>query len=185
MPRIGVKGLVNSNKSVIGQVDVVSIAVLDWLFAQIENAMNGQLDSSNIAASGIGTAQIADSSIVPSKIFPGSLTATQMADGVGQAMSGSYTGDGTANRVISVADAQGIAFTPRHVLAIRADATFIEFQSIQAAGVTTNWYRDSAGAMASLATNWQGVVANGFKLGSSVAATSNVTGVTYRFVAFK
>lgn len=179
MPRIGVKGLVNSGKARIGEHEIPSIPVLDWLFAQIENAINGQLDSSNIAAGGVGSAQIASSSITADKVFPGTLTPTQMADGVGQTVSGTYSGDGTADRVIS------LTFTPRWVLVIRTDATFIEFLSIAHAGVSTNWYRDNTGAMGSLATNWQGIVANGFKLGNNVSATSNVTGVTYRYVAFK
>lgn len=181
MPRVGLKGFV-------AQFDryTDAVPVLDWLMAQIENAMNGQLDSTNIATSGIGTAQIADGSVTTAKVASGTLTPSNMADGVGQVTSGSYTGDGTtANRVISVVDPQGNAFTPRYVLVVRADSTFVEFISIQEATLTLSWSRAQNGQMGSATTDWQGIVTNGFKLGSSATGASNVLNAPYRYVAYK
>lgn len=65
------------------------------------------------------------------------------------------------------------------------DETFIEFLSIADGPTSTNCYRDSTGAMAALAANWQGIVVNGFELGTSAVGTGNVAAVVDQLVAWK
>lgn len=175
MGRVGIAGYMNNKAKFLE-----ARPVLVWIFDQIENALNGQIDSTNIAASGVGTTQIADGSVTAVKILAGSLTSTQMADGVGQMTSLDYVGDGTtANRLVA------LGFTPRWAKIIRTDATFIEFEVAVVGASFSYWYRDAAGLQASNNANWQGISGTSLKLGTSAVGTSNAVGVTYRVVAWK
>lgn len=187
MARVGIKGYIASGvKAALVDVrsgetvPVPAIPVLDWIIAQLENTLNGQLDSTNLADSAVSTAKLQDLSVTAAKIALATITSAQTADGVGQTASVQYTGDGTtANRVVA------LSFTPRYVKVIRTDATFLEFESIAVAAVSTNWYRDSTGAQAASTANWQGIVVGGVKLGTSAVGTSNAAGVTYTVYASK
>lgn len=152
----------------------------------IENFANGQVDSTNLAdyvsgvTSVVTTAKINDLAVTAAKIALATITSAQTADGVGQTTSVSYTGDGaTVDRVIS------LGFTPRFVLIVRTGATFIEFTSIAVGAAVTFYYRDATGTQGASTANFQGIVANGVKLGTNAAGTGNVAAVVYNVVAWK
>lgn len=180
--RIGIHGKIEGTT----KYDSGTVSILAWMINMLENVINGQLDSTNLAdyvsgsVSVVTTAKINDLAVTAAKIALGTITSAQTADGVGQTTSVSYTGDGaTANRVIS------LGFTPRYVLIVRTDATFIEFISIAVGAAVTFWYRDAAGAQAASTANFQGIVTNGVKLGTVAGGTANVAAVVYNVVAWK
>lgn len=175
MARVGLHGYVQAASKYLE-----AIPYLDMLFSRVENALNGQIDSTNLADNAVTTSKITDLSVTPAKISLGSLTTAQMADGVGVVTSLTYVGDGTtASRTIA------LTFTPRYALILRTDATFITFESIAVSGTSFFWYRDTTGAQAALTANFQGIVTNGVKLGTSATGTSNAAGITYALVAYR
>lgn len=175
MARVGLHGYVQAASKYLE-----AIPYLDMLFSRVENALNGQIDSTNLADNAVTTSKLTDFSVTATKVALGTLTTAQMADGVGQVTSLTYIGDGTtANRTIA------LPFTPRRVLLLRTDATFITFESIAVGGTSFFWYRDTTGAQAALAANFQGIVTNGVLLGSSATGTSNAAGITYALVAYR
>jgi hypothetical protein len=94
-----------------------------------------------------------------------------------QTAAASYVGDGTAGRSVAV------GFMPRYVLVFDATggATFEAIGSgLAALGA---WYRVAAGTLTQDATQWQGIVAGGFQLGSAAACASNVSARTYAYLA--
>lgn len=112
-----------------------------------------------------------------------SVTRNLLAADVDRMAVGRYTGDGVAGRTINVADSQG-QFTPTEVdvLAITDNN---EFKSRDDGTAVVSWWRTAAGAVASGLTDWQGIVANGFKTGSNVESLTNKTGQAYTWVAWK
>lgn len=90
--------------------------------------------------------------------------------------SGTYTGNATANRSISV------GFQPVHVIVIGNGR---KFEALP--GVTTMTLESSAldGKNYALndAVNFGGINATGFALGTAAGSTANVTGQTYTYVA--
>lgn len=182
MARVGLHSKIEGQDQKSGEI----IPILAYLFNMIENCLNGQIDSTNLAdyvagvTSVVTTSKINDLAVTAAKIALATITPAQTADTVGQTYSGSYTGDGvTANRVIT------LPFTPRYVLVTRTDATFITFESQNDSGAVTFWYRDQTGAQAANAANWQGITTLGFKLGTAAGGTSNVAAVAYRVTAWK
>lgn len=181
MARVGLHGKIEGQSPTSEEI----IPILAMLFDIIESNLN-KIDGTQLAdyvsgtTSVVTTAKINDAAVTGAKVAAATLTPTNMADGVGQVTSVDYTGDGTtANRVIS------LGFTPRFVLVVRTDATFIEFVSIAVGGSVSFYYRDNTGAQGASATNWQGITSGGIKLGTSATGTSNVAAVTYRVVAYK
>jgi hypothetical protein len=90
--------------------------------------------------------------------------------------SGTYTGNATANRSISV------GFQPVQVIVIGNGRKFIALP-----GVTTmtpeNTALDGKNYVLNDAANFGGINASGFSLGSSASSTANVSGQTYTYVA--
>lgn len=141
---------------------VDAVPWLELLFDMVNNILNGHLDDKNV--------------------YPGGLSAVSMADGIGIVTSGQYTGDGTANRVIS------LSFTPRRVLVL-SHTDSIEFTGL-GSGIASfaAYHRTSTGALVGDGTgnaDWQGIVIGGFKLGASGTGLSNKNTQTYSYVAFK
>ena len=135
----------------------------------IEDLLAKHITAINIEDGALGTALYADASVTTDKI----------ADGVSRIASGSYTGDDAAGRIIV------LGFRPRYVKVLRHDDSK-EFYSADTglAQLYANW-RDSAGTVGTGAVNWQGTSATGFTVGSGAASTSNATGVTYSYVAWR
>jgi hypothetical protein len=126
-------------------------------FEEIENVLNGNLEGSNLRASSITEREIG------SKILKMS--------------TGTYTGDGTANRVIS------LQFQPQYV-EVLATSDYNIFESIGAgSNCLARWYRTSTGAFAGALTDWQGIVEDGFKCGSATANLSNKSTQNYAYIA--
>lgn len=173
MARVGLHGRVQAAARYVD-----AIPILEWLFDQIENTLNGQVDSANIAAGGVGTTQLADSSVTTAKLGAQAVTSLNVDSTVAKIATGQYTGDGTVSREIN------IGLRARHVTILRHDnatrfeawgSTSTAFARIQttAAGVTSDGGTDFAGTSAA-----------GFTLGSAAGGgTSNAAGITYSYVA--
>lgn len=133
----------------------------------------------DIFAKHITDVNIEDGSLVTALLDDGAVTTDKIADGVSRIASGSYTGDDVAGRIIV------LGFRPRYVKVLRHDDSK-EFYSADTgtAQLYANW-KDSAGTTGSGAANWQGTSATGFTSGSGAASTSNATGVTYSYVAWR
>ena len=132
----------------------------------IEQALDKRLDALNIA----------DAAITGGLIATGAVTSDKIS-GTPQSTSGQMTGDGTANRVIS------LGFTPRYVEVWRqADGTVFSAIS-DGTTALSNFWRVAAGGQSSGAADWQGIVTNGFKCGSSAASLSNKNAETYFYYA--
>lgn len=138
-------------------------------FQELENLLNGRLDSANLAEKGVQGKNIGDSTVERRSLL----------DGIAWIASGQYTGDGTANREINV------GFMPRYVLVLNHTDS-ITFEGLgSGAAAYAAWWRTSTGAVGSGATDWQGVSTNGFRTGTNAASLSNKSGVTYSWVAVR
>jgi len=123
---------------------------------------------------------IADGAITNPLIASGAVDSTKISGTVGQCLSGTYTGDGTVNRIVTV------GFTPRYVL-VAKQSTSMMFHGLSD-GTTryTQWMVDNAGNLTAGDSDWQGVITNGFKVGSGAAGgLSNTNTVVFWYVAFR
>lgn len=134
----------------------------------IEQVLDKHIDSVNIADSAITAALIADGTITPAKIV-----------NTPQVTSGTYTGDDTANRIISV------GFTPRYVEVWKQNDGTIFSAIGDGTTALSNFWRVAAGTQSSGASDWQGIVNGGFKVGSGAASLSNKNAVTYFYIAYR
>lgn len=134
----------------------------------LEDLLNGRVTADNITANAITTPLILDAAVTPAKI-----------SGTPQTASDSYTGDGTANRIVS------LGFTPRYVVVAKTDDGTI-FEALgDGSAALTSWWRLAAGTQGSVTTDWLGIVTNGFKSGSNAASLSNKNAVVYRYFAVR
>jgi len=134
----------------------------------LENLLNGQMDGVNIADGGVGTSELADAGVTFVKLANDHFA------------SGTYTGDGTQNREIS------LGWRARYVQIIRGDNSDIFTAWGNAAGSLAFGQRNSSGTWSSGAADFQGCSANGFKLGSAVGGgRSNANTQTYAFSAWR
>lgn len=160
-----------------------NIPVLKSIFDLIENWNAGRVSDDNLQDNAVIASKIADGVVGTSKLATGAVTQVKAADGVAIDASGTYTGDGSANRNITT------GFRPRFVIVLRYDDSR-EFTSLgTAAGLLAAYSRSSSGALkAGGAGNadWQGVTTDGFLLGSSATGgDSNASGVTYSYYAVR
>lgn len=126
---------------------------------------------------------LADGSIIAALLADKAVTRPKLGDDVDRMATGRYIGDDTADRVVTVSDSQG-GFTPTEVIVL-AVTDLNEFQSRDDGTAVSSWWRTSAGTMSSGATDWQGIVATGFKCGSGLANLSNKSAQAYTWVAWK
>jgi hypothetical protein len=134
----------------------------------LEQALDKRLDAFNYADGSVTTAILADGAVTPAKI-----------SGTPQTTSLTVTGDGTANRVIS------LGFTPRYVMLVRVSNGTI-FEALgDGTTALTNWWRLAAGTQQNGAAMWQGIVSGGIKCGSNVGSDSNVNTEIYYCVAYR
>lgn len=141
--------------------------------ADLEDLLNGRITADNIT----------DLSITTAKLAAGAVTAAKTADGVGQVASGTYTGDASVNRIVSV------GFIPRHV-EVWKQSTGMVFEAIGSGTIAySNFMRDAAGVQTSAAAEWQGIDvtgSGGFKLGSGAGGgLSNTNLITFWWVCFR
>lgn len=141
--------------------------------ADLEDLLNGRITADNIT----------DLSITTAKLAAGAVTAAKTADGVGQCASGTYTGDASVNRIVSV------GFIPRHV-EVWKQSTGMVFEAIGSGTIAySNFMRDAAGVQTSAAGDWQGIDvtgSGGFKLGSGAGGgLSNTNLITFWWVAVR
>lgn len=131
----------------------------------LEDLLNGKITADNIAARAITGALVALNTLLPENI-----------SGNPQSASGSFVGDGTANKIVIP-----LSWVPRYALiAKQDDGTVFEALSDGSTGLT-NWWRVAAGTQGSGAADFQGIVASGVKGGSAVAPLSNKNGTTYYY----
>lgn len=143
------------------------------ILESVENWTKGRVGSDNLT----------DGSITAAKVATGAITPTKTSGGVSQSTSGQYVGNGVANREISC------GFRPRYVWVIRHDTSMV-FESVGSdTTAIASGRRTSAGAWTGNVVNdveWQGCVADGFKLGSDAAGgLSNISTQTYSWFAVK
>lgn len=156
-----------------------------------KNVQDGGLDGSLVLKSkSVGTGQIADLAVTEALIAALAVTTAKIAAGavtkaklgsdviIPQVARGRYTGDGTANRVIT------LPFTPTWVFVLSLTDS-IEFSSLDDGTAVARWYRSSAGALSSAATEWQGVTTGGFQTGSNAESLSNKTNLVYTYWALR
>jgi hypothetical protein len=103
--------------------------------------------------------------------------------GGAKSVSGSYTGDGAANRVISV------GFTPKYVLVFSANYSRIaeDFTGSGGLGNFRDWKTATGSTTVTTyhyADHWQGITTNGFKLGTSTnGGNFNTSAYAYQWIA--
>lgn len=130
-------------------------------------------------------AQVLSGQITAQHIKDQSLTRALMAADVylARVAWGRYTGDGTASRIITVSDANG-SFSPTE-LRVLAVTDLNEFYARDDGTGLLAWHRLATGAAASDAAQWDGIVANGFRTGSSAESLSNKSGQVYAWWALR
>lgn len=141
------------------------------------------LDLCGLLSGHLTDQHIEDGAVITALLAAKAVTRPKLGDDVDRMAQGRYTGDDTANRVISVADSQG-GFTPTEVIVL-AVTDLNEFHSRDDGTAVVSWWRTSLGAMSSGATDWQGIVAGGFECGSALANLSNKSAQAYTWVAWK
>jgi hypothetical protein len=134
-------------------------------YSELENVLNGRLDDENFK----------NGSLSGSVLKPASIGETQLGAKIIRVATGTYTGDGTANRVVP------LSFQPQYV-ELLATTDYNVFTAM-ATGATNvaKWYRSSSGAFQGSDTAWQGIVEKGIKTGSSAGSLSNVNGQVYAY----
>lgn len=173
MARIGIHGKVQSASRYLD-----AIPILEWILDDIENTINGQIDSTNLQNSAVTSAKLAPNAVTSTSIASGAVTSAAIDSTVSRIVTQQYTGDGTQNREIN------IGFRARSVMILRHDNT----TRFQAWGNTTTPFArvqiSATGAAADGGTDFTGTSLNGFTLGSAIGGgASNAAGVTYSFVA--
>jgi len=146
------------------------LAFMNANWRLLQDLLNGHITSDNLDADAIEAANIAD----------GAVTQAKAADGVAKIFSGTFTGNGAADREIDV------GYRLRYVKLLKHDDAKV-FESIGTSLVDlATWIRDSAGTVTQDTAEWAGVSANGFTSGSNAdGGDSNLTGVTYSYIAFR
>lgn len=146
------------------------LPVLSRLFDLIENAINGRIEATNLA----------DGAVTTTKLAAAAVTSAKVAEGVGLVASGQYTGSGTPDREIAV------GFRPKYVQVLRHD-TSVVFEALGGvSGAFAAFWRTSVGNLNSGAADWQGITANGFKVGSGAAGgLSDASGQTFSWIAYR
>lgn len=155
-----------------------AIPVLAWLFDQIESALNGGLDDTNLKDSAVTTAKIKDAAVTAAKLAASAVTSAAVDSTVAKIASGQYTGDATQSREIN------LGWRARHVVIIRHDNS----TRFEAWGTTSSALAriqtTSAGVTTDGGTDFTGSSTNGFTLGSAVGGGgSNASGQTYSYIA--
>jgi len=174
MTRIGISGKVQAFTRYAD-----AMPVLAWINDVLENAINGQLDATNIAVGGVATGSIANGAVTAVKLAPLSVTSAAIADGIGQVQSLQYTGDGLGARSIA------LTFQPRYVV-ILSHTDSITFEAIgSGTGPYAAFWRTSTGALTSGTTDFQGISGSAVLLGSAAANLSNKATQTYSLVSFR
>lgn len=111
--------------------------------------------------------------------------ATQVTEAKEEVMTGTYTGDGTANRVLD------IGFTPKALWIYPAQPAGVpppsnlvaQSAAIESGFSSSFWATD---AWASNPEYFQGIVPNGFKTGTNAFGDgTNPTGVPFFWIAFE
>lgn len=143
------------------------------LWGQLASILSGHLSDMHMKDNGVDAIVLKNGTVTKAKLAADVLL-IRMAQG-------QYTGDGTANRVITVSDANGI-FTPTEVEVLSA-TDGVEFTSRDDGTAIYSWWRTSLGDMATGTLDWQGIVANGFETGSNAASLSNKSGLIYSWIA--
>lgn len=97
---------------------------------------------------------------------------------------GRYDGDGTGGRSVVTSFSDGSAFTPEEVTVVNLN-TLVEFFSRSDGTGVASWYASAAGVKTATPVEWQGIVSNGFSLGSGVGSLSNIAGHVYSWRALR
>lgn len=147
---------------------------------QLPKLMATLLDIEQVLAKNIDALNIADGSLITALFADGAVTPVKTSGGVARMTSGTYAGNGTANRIVD------LGFTPRYLMIVRQSTAMI-FEALSD-GTTgyTYFQRDAAGAVTAAVAQFQGIVANGFKCGSDAAGGfSNIAAETYWYTAWR
>lgn len=174
MARIGVHGHVEGTS----KYDSSTVAILAALFDILENTINGQIDSTNIAASGVATTNIADLAVTAAKLAASSVTSAKVDTTVAKITSAQYTGTGASSLEVN------IGYRARFVLIVNhtTRALFVAFGGTASAFAALTV--DNTGVIANGGTDFTGSSTNGFTLGSAVGGgASNTAAVTYSYIA--
>ncbi len=147
-------------------------------FQLLENGLRQLSGDDNIIDGSIQTGDLADLAVTLAKIANSAVSYAKTNGEIAGIARGRYTGDGTANREIN------LGWRPKYVMILKLDDSKI-FESIDDGVAVSTWWRDSAGALNSGTTNWQGVSANGFTGGSNSASTSNTNAINYSYIAWR
>lgn len=174
MARVGLHGKIEGQ----GKFTSETVALLAYLFNIIENTLNGQIDSTNIAPLGVATSNIAANAVTAAKMAPLSVTSASVDSTVPKISTSQWTGDGTSSREIN------IGYRARLVVAVNhtSRALFVAFGGTASAFAAVQI--DNAGNITNGGTDWTGSSTNGFTLGSAVGGgNSNTAAVVYSYAA--
>ncbi len=144
-------------------------------FGQLLMLLSGHLTDQHMADNGVDAKVLKDATVRLAKLAADVLLVRMVH--------GQYTGDDAADRVILTSDANG-NFTPTEVIVLAVTDSNI-FESRDDGTTVYSYWRTAAGAFSSGATDWQGIVATGFKTGSAAANLSNKLGQVYSWRAFR
>lgn len=132
-------------------------------------------------------AHLLSGNLTAKNIKDGSLTKDLFAEGElppdVRMAHGQYTGDGAANRDITVEDGLG-PFTPTEV-SVLAIQDVNEFYARDDGESAVSWYRLSTGTASGNPAEWQGIIPGGFRTGTKAESLSNKTGVQYSWTALR
>src|SRR3990167_3583941 len=146
MARVGLHGYIEGAQKFLD-----SIPVFAMIFDQIESALNGHIDSTNLADGAVTTPKIAANAVTSAKV---DATVAKIA-------SGQYTVDGTTSREIN------LGFRARYVRILRHDdATRFEAWGSTVSALA-RVQTTSAGSTTDGGTDFTGCSTNGFTLGSA------------------
>lgn len=174
MARVGLHGKIENT----AKYDSSVVAILAYLFDSVENTLNGQIDSTNIATGGIATANYADTSVTAAKLAPVSVTSAAVDSTVAKIATAQWTGDGTSSREIN------LGFRARLVIALNHTTRGLFIAWGATASALARVQVDNTGVIADGGTDFTGSSTNGFTLGSAVGGgASNTAAVIYSYLA--
>jgi hypothetical protein len=140
---------------------------------QIEDLVDANGQSAVLTPGAITTTYLADSAVATSKIANNAVTIAKLGSGTPRTNSGSYTGDGSTSRSISV------GFTPRLVIVTRDDASEAMALLISSTSYSMRILQSTGNNITR--TGSATLQSGGFRVGGSVGNTS---GVTHHWAAF-
>lgn len=149
-------------------VNDADLAALINALDLLENILDQRLDSMNLADSAVTRAKLSALAVDYTK-----------SSGLAGYVRGQYTGDGTQNRIINP------GWDPTYVHIIRQSDSS-KYESLNDGTNIVTWKTDNTGIASGGTTDWQGLVAGGFKLGSAVGGgLSNVAAAVYSYYALR